>query len=336
VLNPIFELDHVFIVFGPGSGGNFVTGLLNKLIRGDLTKLGISVTGSSHTVLTSKSTGGDSLSFGTISHEQIEFKSQAEREQYYINKINEEYVNINTPQVTWTHDYTNIPIYKKYFKNSRVLAMMNDTYLSRLSCICMHVTKILLDPNIEIPLKEPYKSDMMNSWKIRCKNAIAAYLSPDIAEDIFNKRLTEQYANDIVKYFSLRLLAQYFGMAGFAEGIDTGEFCRYDFALYPNIDKSLPDDLGENYYDYINDSDAILSYSYLINNQPNMLIDAIEKIMKRVLTEEEKVFILSEYTTYRDAQNKDILSDPIQYYQNAKELARTHIKKIIKDNKDKA
>jgi hypothetical protein len=326
--NPFFDLGHVFIVFGPGSGGNFIAGLLNKLVKEEFTKLDISIGGSSHTVSTNKHINGDSLSFGTISDEQVEFNSQAEREHYYIQKINEEYVNVTSPQITWTHDFTNIPVYKKYFKNCRILTITHDSYASRLTSVYMHVTKVFFNPNFIVPIKEPYKSNHFNIWENTCKSALSPYVGIDIATDIFNKRISEQYAKDIITYISLRAISKYYGLLDYSQGIVSNEPCRYDFALYPNKDNNQLHDIGENYCDYVDGSDAILTYSYLINDKPIFLLNAIEKILQRTLSVEEKKFILSEYTTYRKFQNQEILIDPLQYYRNTEKIASAHIEKL--------
>ena len=326
--NPFFDLGHVFIVFGPGSGGNFIAGLLDKLMKQEFIKLDIGIGGSSHTVSTNKHVDGDSLSFGTISDEQVEFNSQTERERYYVQKINEEYADVTSPQITWTHDFTNIPVYKKYFKNCRILTITHDSYASRLTSVYMHVTKVFFNPNFIVPIKEPYKSNHLNIWENTCKSALAPYLGIDIATDIFNKRTSEQYAKDIITYISLRAISRYYGLLDYSQGIVSNEPCRYDFALYPNKDNSQLHDIGENYCDYVDGSDATLTYSYLINDEPILLLNAIEKILQRTLSVEEKEFILSEYTTYRKFQNQEILLDPLQYYRNTEKIASAHIEKL--------
>lgn len=326
--NSFFDLGHIFIVFGPGAGGNFIAGLLDKLIKKEFTKLDIGIGGSSHTVSTNKDVGGDSLSFGTISDEQVGFTSQAEREQYYIQKINEEYVDVTTPQVSWTHDFTNIPIYKKYFKNCRILSITHDSYASRLTSVYMHVTKVFFNPNFILPIKEPYKSNLFSSWERGCKSALALYVGIDVATDIFNKRTSEQYAKDIITYFSLSGVSYYYGLLEYSLGMPPNNPCRYDHALYPNEDINQPHIIGENYCDYVDESDTILTYSYLINDQPNLLINSIEKILQRTLITEEESFILTEYRNYRKCQKQDILLDPKAYYRNTKKEAFAHIEKI--------
>lgn len=323
-----FDLDHVFIVFGPGSGGNFIAGLLDKLMKQKFAKLDISIGGSSHTVSTNKDVGGDSLSFGTIPDEQVKFTSQAEREQYYIQKINEEYADITTPQVTWTHDFTNIPIYKKYFKNCRILSITHDSYASRLTSVYMHVIKVFFNPNFIVPIKEPYKSNLFNMWEYACKSALVPHIGTDITTDLFDKRTTDQTAKDIITYISLHAFSGYYGLLNYSLGLVPTELCRYDHALYPNKDSSQLPDIGENYYDYVDESDTILPYSYLIDDQSILLLDAIEKILQRTMSVEEKTFVLTEYTTYRAAQNQDILLDPKAYYRNTEKTAVAHIKKI--------
>jgi hypothetical protein len=326
--NSFFDLGHIFIVFGPGAGGNFIAGLLDKLIKKEFTKLDIGIGGSSHTVSKNKHMNGDSLSFGTISDEQVEFASQIERENYYIQRIHEEYADIETPQITWTHDFTNIPIYKKYFKNCRILTITHDSYASRLTSVYMHVTKVFFNPDFIIPIKEPYKSIHFDIWEHTCKSALVPSLGIDIATDIFNKRITDQYAKDIITYISLRAISNYYGLLEYSQGVVSSKPCRYDFALYPNKDNNRLHDIGENYCDYENESDATLTYSYLINNRPTMLLDAIEKILQKTLSVEEENFILTEYRNYRAFQNQDILLEPLKYYRDAEKTALAHIEKL--------
>lgn len=330
---PVFDLKNIFVVFGPGAGGNFVAGLLDKLIRNDFSNLTFASTGSSHTLLTKKHLGGDSLSFGTISEEHYPFKSQEEREQYYLTKINDEYSDVTTPQIVWTHDYSNIPIYKKYFKNCRILTIIHDSYLSRLTSIFMHSTKMFLDPNPNNiwPMEEFWATRIKRRRDNRVKEEIAVYLGHSLSEEIFNKRNTEQYAKDIVTYFTHKWLIESLGMLGFVEGTDSGELCLYDFALYPNPAAEKLD-IGDHYYDYVTESDATLTYSYLISDKPDLLVRSIEKIIQKPLTVREKDFVMAEYTRYRRTQNKDILRDPIYYYQTIKEIATSHIEKIITNN----
>ena len=87
--------------------------------------------------------------------------------------------------------------------------------------------------------------------------------------------------------------------------------------------------IGENYNDYIGQTDATLSYSYLIDIKPKLLIEAIEKLIQRSLTIEENSFVLREYLSYYRSQNKDIMNDPIRYYKAVKQVALDHIKNIV-------
>lgn len=323
-------------MFGPGSGGNFIAGLLNKLIKKEYTALDISIGGSSHTVFPNRYDNGDSLSFGKIADEQVEFTTQIERENYYIQAINEEYTNMEFPQVTWTHDFTNIPVYKKYFKNCRILTITHDSYASRLSSVYMHVTKFFFNPDLIVPIKEPHRSNSLKNWEHRCKTELIPYVGADKANDIFNTRSSKQYANDIITYLSLRSMARYYGLLDYSQGLPLSEPCRYDFALYKNKLYNQFPLVGVNYSEYIDRSDAILSYSYLIDNRPILLINSVEKILERSLSAQEKEFILTEYIAYRQCQNHDILTDPISYYRNMEKKALIHLLKLKKDYSDVA
>jgi hypothetical protein len=326
VASPIFDLKNIFIVFGVGAGGNFIAGLLKKIIDSDLTELKIRESGSSHTI-----SNNTPLNFGMISEEHIEFKSLEEREISYLKRIENECANIISPQIIWTHDFTNVPLYKKHFKNSKVLMITHDSYLSRLSSIFMHVMKTFLDTNVNIPLREPYKNRVFNKWNRDIKNEMSSYFSQQDIDTIFNKRETELIAKDIITYFSLQWLVKIFGVEQFLHGINNCDTCIYDFATYPNMSNNSPNNMfivGENYYDYTHLSDATLSYSYLIENNLSLLLTAIEQLIERPLTEVEIKFVDREFTSYSNAQNKQILSDPIGYYFNAKKIAMSYVDTI--------
>ena len=330
----VFDLPHIFIVFRYGAGGNFIASLVDKVVRSDLTSITVKSTGSAHTLLNNKHLGQDWLSFGTNPEEKSEFNTEADREQYYLQRINEEYTAISSPHVTWTHDFTNIPIYKKYFKNSQVLSITQDSLTHRLTSICMHVTKIFLDPDVIVPLREPYKTIAFHRWKHEVIGLMSLTLGYSLSVDVFNKRESEQYAKDIVRYFSLRWLIEGFNIIEFAEETgNEGEICIYDYATYPNPNWSIDDKkmfiIGENYNDYVGQTDATLSYSYLIDTKPKLLIEAIEKLVQRSLTIEENSFVLREYLSYYRSQNKDIMNDPIRYYKAVKQVALDHIKNIV-------
>ena len=99
----MFDLDHVFVAFAPGSGGNFVTALMQKLVNEDLVSLPINEYGSFHILTNGKREGNDSIAFGSSGLENEKFSSIEQKEIYYINKIKKEYLNPRKI-VTWTHD----------------------------------------------------------------------------------------------------------------------------------------------------------------------------------------------------------------------------------------
>ena len=65
----VFDLEHIFIVFAPGAGGNFISGLLVNLITNKLSQLDISSTGSAHISMAKKAAKQDYISFGTFKSE---------------------------------------------------------------------------------------------------------------------------------------------------------------------------------------------------------------------------------------------------------------------------
>ena len=78
---------------------------------------------------------------------------------------------------------------------------------------------------------------------------------------------------------------------------------------------------------YVDDSCITLPYSYLLDNNPKVLISSLEKIFERTFTRIEYEFIINSYNKYYSAQDKVLLNNPIAFYQNVKESAYSMIKK---------
>ena len=82
----IFDLEHIFIVFHPGAGGNFIASLLENIVNDNHNPIKIGSAGTAHSANTRKIDGVDYLSFGTEIHEQAEFENQQSRINFYIDK----------------------------------------------------------------------------------------------------------------------------------------------------------------------------------------------------------------------------------------------------------
>jgi hypothetical protein len=75
-------------------------------------------------------------------------------------------------------------------------------------------------------------------------------------------------------------------------------------------------------------SDTILPYSYLTNNDTKLLEQSIAKVFARDLSEEEKLFIANSLIEYRTKQDIELLTDPLLYFNKIKNNATIEIEKI--------
>lgn len=323
-MNTVFDLPHVFVVFTPGSGGNFIAGLLSNINNGTLNRLEISAGGSSHTVIHNKQTVGDSISFGTHVEETSLFASDKDKEQHYLDRIANEYSGITGPIVTWTHNYSNIVLYKKHFKNSRILVIHPDTITEKLTCVFMHITKVLLDKNVKIPITSTAWQSLLERLEQGCKLELSRMLGTGEVDEIVKNRFDAEYKN-IADYAIIRIMLKYFGMLGTVDTINYTEHNIFDHMVYPQKSSKMFYTIGKNVSEYTKDADVILPYNYLIENNVVLLLEKLRLTLLRDLTTVETDFVVSEFNNYRAAQDYTILTNPLEFYYQKKTYAENFI-----------
>lgn len=96
--------------------------------------------------------------------------------------------------------------------------------------------------------------------------------------------------------------------------------------LYPAANMLVPEKspytIGKAYSDYT-DGCIKLPFSYLMDNDSELLTETLSQLVN--LNDEAKQIIMNNFTKYRNAQNQEILSDPIGYYATVKEQALKEI-----------
>ena len=312
-----FDLPHVFVVFHPGCGGNFITGLLHKLVNRQLDPVAVSSIGSSHTLVNKKELGTDFLSFTTKSQQHSLFNSDAERISYYIENIKKNYIDISVPEVVWTHDFTNIPVYRKYFKNSRIVVITASSDKERLTSIIMHIIKTVLDKDATIPLSKDEWSNTITQWTIRCRPILEKLVPGNQVDIILADRFNPAY-KELLTFATVKLFSLYFQCPGLIDSALGERVGVFDNVLYPSADPKIPYRVGPRVEKFIDSACEILPYTYLANNDVNVLIEKVSLILSRVLTAEEKNFIKSEFTKYHLAQDQNLIEDPITYFNDLK------------------
>jgi len=314
----IFNLDHIFIVFNPGSGGNFIAGIANSLINASFDSPLISSAGSSHTVKTdNKAAGTDFLSFGTLTEEHTLFPTADARINYYLENIRNNYTSVTTPQVVWTHDFTNIPIYKRFFKNARILVITTHTDRECLTSLIMNTLKTLLDEQANIPLTKQHWENAVSRWKEHCVPEMKKLVGSSNIDQMLSDRFNPVY-RDTIALASIRTFLRYYGMVSLVEDVNNTERMVFNNVLYPPDKQGAPYKIGESIYSYLDQDCVILPYSYLSDNDDTVLLDRMTALIQRELTEEEQGFVKTSLYKYRLAQNQTLLEDPRKFYNDLK------------------
>ncbi len=310
----IFDIDHVFVAFAPGSGGNFVAGLLSSINSGNLTDLPISQSGSSHVVKNGKADGADSISFGSNPEENLQFASVEAKEDYYLKRINEEYIKPSRV-ITWTHDYSNLVLYKKHFKKSRTLSITCHNPEEKLISIFMHVNKVILSDESDIPILKNLWDHLKSRLKFHLGNKLRELISTDVDVDtIFNNRCGEY--KDLIFYLSTCILLNYSALDDALSLIGEPKI-EFQNRRLLNIREII-----------LQNSDVILPYSYLRENNVTVLTNSIAKLFGRPLTSSEIEYVTNTFSVYRNKQDSLLLSDPVDYFHQRKKVALETINRL--------
>lgn len=321
----IFDLKNIFIAFGPGSGGNFIAGLIYSLMKNQTGQMIVSPTGSSHIVHTNRT----SLSFGTWPGEDLRFDNDLDREKFYVDCIRNEYNDVTAPIVTWTHNYTNIPLYKKYFKNSKILTITHNNMSERATCMLMNITKTLLDKNANIPLKPITWEKMLLGWQNMCSQEICELIGEKRnLSDLFIDRYDSNYY-DLILYATIRTMAKHFGIFNFFTPNHGPEHYVYDNILYSIKHPTMRYSIGPHIKKFVDESDIKLPYSYLVNNDVRLLLDSLTNILGRELSDSETNMVITEFTIYRNAQNQKILTDPVSFFKEYEAKGMEQLKQYL-------
>lgn len=319
-MNRVFELPHIFIVFQPGTSGNFVAGLLSKLINVDSSGLHISNNGSSHTLIERKVAGTDYLSFGTVFDDQTEFASPEQRISYYLENIEKLEGVITTPQVIWSHDFTNISLYQNFFPNAKVLVITQNSNIEKLVAVCMNITKNLMDPDHVAPFPLRQWNDIIRQTDFLLEIGLRRMVG-ERGKDIMQNKFADANHN-IIKFVRLRQMLGYFGLLHLVDkrfppnrDVSNNVLFRTPWEEFVKNMNGMPYKIGLPYESYITSDCVQLPYSYLIEGRANLLIEALSSLVGG-LSAEERIYIALEFNKYRDMQHQTILTDPCKYYQD--------------------
>lgn len=325
MIEPVFLQPHIFVVFQQGAGGNFLCALLRNLINKSTEKFKITKIGSAHPEIDLKVLGKDYLAFGTLPDDQLDFTDLTTRENYYIDKIKNDYGKLNKPQVVWTHDYSNIPLYQKYFPNSKVLVITQESVKEKLALTCMNVLKTMLAPGSPGPFPPMQWENIKKRWRHLAKQELEEYLKITI-DDAKLDFIKENYY-DIYKYAVIIKRLEYFQLRHFVDHPDSSHLDVVNSSLFNlNTDYWLENNhlplytVGSTHQSFINDNCVQLPFDYVLERNLDTLIECLTQIFGK-LDQSELVYITSCFDTYISTQEDLLLNDPVQYVKNLEKAA---------------
>jgi len=323
-MSSVFEFPHIFIVFPLGTGGNFLAGLISRLINSDQSELNISNNGSSHTTIDRKVAGTDYMSFGTVFDDQTYFISQEKRQHYYLEKIKQLDGKITTPQVIWSHDFTNIPLYKRFFPNSKILVVTQTTDTEKLVAVCMNIIKNWMDPNHVAPFPPKQWENICRAVDFMLERSLRQFVGERSKEVVENKFIDANH--NLVKYVRIRNLLGHFGLLHLVDknspptrDLTNVVFFRPPFEEFIKTMNGDSYKIGLPYESYYTQDCVLLPYSYLIEGRANLLVDAIESTVGN-LTDSQRIYIAVQFNKYRDSQDQTLLNDPFKYFSDLRSI----------------
>lgn len=334
-MSTFFELPHIFVVFPPGAGGNFISGMLTRLIHKDFTNLALSSTGNAHLNSSSKLNFSDIISCGLI-YGLPNFNSIEEKLEYYRLEITKKHISDTDIKVSWSHDFSNISLYKTLFPNCKILVITHDTYKEKLATLIQQELKNRLDPNGFVFLEDDI---YLNHWKSSLRRFLINILGPErsnIASEISDNFKDSKYKS-LVTFSAMRMTLRTHGQEHLVDANKTVLIDYLDYCHKPrNIDE--PDYvykdgdytsliIGPSYKDCMTVDCIVMPYSTIMKKDLLGLLNIIETLLGE-LDAEQLEFVKSNLDNYHIKQMSGLMDDPIKYYFALAKDAREQVKNL--------
>ena len=330
----IFLREQVFVVFHPGASGNFFTNLIRNLKNNFTDHISIGPTGSCHTITPEIEKENRLFSCGTFFIQQAKIKpySFENRVSYYKNYILQHFDPTIKTGVTWTHDFTNIPVYRKLFPNSKILAVTQETPEEKLCVTILQQLKNILSKDALNILSESARAKYNAIWEQECKEILRSIVGVEnesLIEDIFKDRFNHEY-RDILTYLSVYRILQESNMLGILDNYDTIDTINY-VSYYDNPNSTAKNKriLIGPYSKYIDDNCFLLPYKYIMCGNTEQILDTFTNLLGP-LSETQQKYAASELERYRTNQPYKVLKDPIGYMKSLRDDVMNQISIIVR------
>jgi len=323
-MSDFFKQPHIFVVFFPGSSGNLISSMLDSLITPRESVI-ISTSGHAHnnSINERKKKGTDFLSMGSGIVSKMQFASNEEKLNYYKEKILQSDYDASKRYVTWSHDYSNIPLYNSLFPNAKILTISSNTLRERLIAMLLKVNKNSFCMDNELPATAEDIALIDRAKKYILALTIRKYYGihcrqvPDELQD-----------TDLLKYLTYRFY------------YDTFEFGKFEslHSTVPNISARIKFDPETNDM-VLSDPKPLkiegirnhyeISFDDILTNSDKIPM-VFEHLLDRELTNTDRAQIKETLIQYIEKQEPLILADPMLYINMYKERADKIISEWVK------
>lgn len=337
-MSTFFELPHIFVVFPPGTGGNFISGILTRTLYKDFTDLALSSTGNAHANSTSKLDFSDIISFG-LRYNVPMFNSTEEKFQYYKAEIEKKHGSDTDVKVSWSHDFSNIPLYKTLFPNCKILVISHDSSREKLAALIQQELKNRLDPKGFVFLESGL---YLEHWRTAFRQSLIFALGQnmtDVATEIANNFMDIKY-RPLVTFIAINMMIRFYGQEYLT---DPRKQMMFDYLNYCTMPRFVKDanyipkladytlfEVGPAYKDCVTDDCVVMPYNVIMNNDLPAVLSIVETMIGK-LDSEQLVFVSTNLDNYHTKQSPGLMDDPLKYYFSLAKNAQDQIKCLIKN-----
>lgn len=334
-----FDLPHIFVVFPPGASGNFITNLLQKTLYKTFDDIALSSTGNAHANSTSKLDFTDVMSFG-LRYGVPSFNSVEEKFDYYKKEIIKKHSNDTDIKVSWTHDFSNIPLYKELFPNCKILAVTHDSNKEKLTVLIQQELKNRLDPAGFLFIQgDTYDEQFKTGLRLALMSGLKSH-QQDLAHEISNNFKDPKY-KDIITFMAIRIMLKFYAQEHL---VDSSIPPRVDYLSNCTIPRFVSDPthirkkdenisfiVGPSYSSFLTDDCLLMPYSVIMNNDIDAFLKIVKHILGITLDNEQENFVRHNFKVYYDKQSCGLLIDPVEYYNNLRDKFRQQLMTLLKN-----
>jgi predicted 3-demethylubiquinone-9 3-methyltransferase (glyoxalase superfamily) len=330
-----FELQHIFVVFPPGAGGNFLSTIIKKIIDNSLSAIELSSNGNAHANSLTNINFNETLSCGIIFNFPS-FQSFDDKFNFYKQKIEQISDQPNTPCVAWTHDFSNIELYQKLYPNSKIIAITQRTTEEQFIVTVQQELKNRLESTGIVFLDD---TEHKKHWKAKFKKYFSLITNIKDVEliDYVADNLGEANLSTIHKFVTIEMMLRYYSFDFSKSSNSLFEYCFSHRSLDDpnfNVDAfyNVTFSIGRRIDDFI-DYTNVLELPFALIKEKNVreILTILENLFKRLLTLEEKTFVINEFDNYYKKQEQHLLEDFKFYYSNLKQEFVKEITRLKND-----